>query len=160
VIRQYVAPRVSRPILFSLLLFGPLLRLSIAPLTAPEPQGRERARLAEVYVKDSLARWQKRLKLEDWTVSIVMSRPRDLRPGTTGNIRWDAKSKTARIRVLDAPSYARPFQAMLEDMEFTVVHELIHLQLSSLPRSEASRSDEEHAVNRITDALLKLDRGE
>ena len=49
---------------------------------------------------------------------------------------------------------------MLEDMEFTVVHELIHLQLSSLPRSEASRSDEEHAVNRITDALLKLDRGE
>jgi hypothetical protein len=47
---------------------------------------------------------------------------------------------------------------MLDDMEFTIVHELIHLQLSSLPRSEASRSAEELAVNRIAEALLKLDR--
>jgi hypothetical protein len=45
---------------------------------------------------------------------------------------------------------------MLDDMEFTVVHELVHLQLSSLPRSEASRSAEEHAVNEIAGALLKL----
>jgi hypothetical protein len=45
---------------------------------------------------------------------------------------------------------------MLDDMEFTVVHELVHLQLSSLPRSEASRSAEEHAVNEITQALLNL----
>ena len=43
-------------------------------------------------------------------------------------------------------------------MEFTVVHELIHLQLSSLPRSEASRSAEERAVNHITEALIQLDR--
>jgi hypothetical protein len=43
-------------------------------------------------------------------------------------------------------------------MEFTVVHELIHLELSSLPHSEASRRVEEHAVNRLADALLKLDR--
>jgi hypothetical protein len=47
---------------------------------------------------------------------------------------------------------------MLQDMEFTVVHELIHLELSSLPRSDASRREEEYAVNRITEALLKLDR--
>jgi hypothetical protein len=47
---------------------------------------------------------------------------------------------------------------MLDDMEFTVVHELIHLELSSLPRSEASRRDEEYAVNQIADALLALDR--
>ena len=43
-------------------------------------------------------------------------------------------------------------------MEFTLVHELIHLELSSLPRSEASRRVEEHAVNNLTDALLRLDR--
>ena len=42
-------------------------------------------------------------------------------------------------------------------MEITVVHELVHLELSSLPRPPSSRH-EELAVNRIADALLKLDR--
>ncbi len=36
------------------------------------------------------------------------------------------------------------------------VHELVHLELASLPRSEASRSSEERAVNQITGALLGL----
>jgi hypothetical protein len=45
---------------------------------------------------------------------------------------------------------------MLDDMEFTVVHEMVHLQLASLPRSEASRRVEEHAVNELAAALLKL----
>ena len=43
-------------------------------------------------------------------------------------------------------------------MEFTIVHELVHLELASLPRSEASRSNEEHAVNLSAEALLRLDR--
>jgi hypothetical protein len=41
-------------------------------------------------------------------------------------------------------------------MEVTVVHELVHIQLASLPRSEASRGQEEHAVTELTNALLKL----
>jgi hypothetical protein len=45
---------------------------------------------------------------------------------------------------------------MLDDMEFTIVHEMVHLELASLPRSEASRRVEEHAVNEIATALLKL----
>jgi hypothetical protein len=47
---------------------------------------------------------------------------------------------------------------MLDDMELTIVHELVHLELASLPRSQASRDSEEHAVNGIADALLTLDR--
>jgi hypothetical protein len=43
-------------------------------------------------------------------------------------------------------------------MEMTLVHELVHLELSSLPRSAASRREEEFAVNRIADALVQLDR--
>jgi hypothetical protein len=44
-------------------------------------------------------------------------------------------------------------------MEFTIVHELIHLELASLPRSEASRSEEEYAINHLASALLDLDKG-
>jgi hypothetical protein len=43
-------------------------------------------------------------------------------------------------------------------MEFTMVHELIHLELASLPRTDASRRDEEAAVDRMAGALLRLDR--
>jgi hypothetical protein len=67
------------------------------------------------------------------------------------------------IRILDPADYRLPFQEMLDDMEFTVVHELIHLEmapvLSPFTRSEADRSNEEHAVNHMTDALLHLERG-
>lgn len=38
-----------------------------------------------------------------------------------------------------------------------IVHELIHLELAGLPRSEASRSQEEHVVNRIAESLLRRD---
>jgi len=87
-----------------------------------------------------------------------MTRRNDLKPKTRGHIRWDKDKKSAVIGVLDASDYQLPFQEMLDDMEFTIVHELVHLELASLPRSEASRSSEEHAVNGIAEALLKLDR--
>ncbi len=119
---------------------------------------RDCAQMAQPYVVERLAVWQQRLKLEDWKISVIMSHPSDLKPKTLGNIHWDADKKSAVIRVLDASDYQMGCRDMLDDMEFTVVHELIHLELSSLPRSEASRRDEEYAVNQITDALLHLDR--
>lgn len=118
----------------------------------------ERAEVAVSYVNERLAVWQQRLNLQDWKISIVMAHQSELKPKTLGNIHWESDKKTAVIRVLDASDYKIPFRETLDDMEFTVVHELIHLELSSLPRSDASRREEEHAVNQITDALLKLDR--
>ena len=116
------------------------------------------ASTAESYVRERLVVWQQRLALDNWKISIIMSRRSDLKPKSLGNIRWDADTKSATIRVLAAVEYSKKCGEMLDDMEFTVVHELIHLELSSLPRSEESRLVEEHAVNRLADALLKLDR--
>jgi hypothetical protein len=110
------------------------------------------------FLNGRLAVWQQRLNLQTWKISIVMSHPSELKPRTLGNIHWDTDKKAAVIRVLHPADYRMAYKPMLEDMEFTVVHELIHLELSSLPRSEASRSAEEYAVNQIAEALLKLDR--
>lgn len=101
--------------------------------------------------------------MQDWDISLVMSHPGNLRRGTLGNVRWDVDQKKAVIRVLDASEYQKPFVVALKDMEFTVVHELIHLELSSLTRnfksrSEESFSEEEQAVNRMSDGLLGLDQ--
>jgi hypothetical protein len=111
---------------------------------------------ARNFVKDRLQFWQRRLNLQKWTIRIDLVRSTSLKPKTLGNIHWDADTMKAEIEVQSSYDYDLPLQEMLDDMEFTVVHELVHLQLSSLPRSEASRSAEEHAVNELTRAFLKL----
>jgi hypothetical protein len=133
-----------------------------APETPKEPGINERGPLAEKYLRQRLGSWQQRLNLQDWTISLVASPPSNLRRGTLGNIHWDVDKKTATIRVLDAAYYQMPYSATLKDMEFTVVHELTHLELSSLTRNFKSRSaesfsEEEDAVNRMSGALLELD---
>jgi hypothetical protein len=125
----------------------------------------ERGPQAEAYLRGRLAQWQDRLKLQDWKITLSVVHQKTLRSGTLGNIHWDADKQTATIRVLDPSDYQTSFAAAVKDMEFTIVHELIHLELSSLTRdfknrSEESFSQEEQAVNRMSDALLKLDPSE
>jgi hypothetical protein len=136
----------------------PVARLGAAEQPSSDAEARVCTPQPEKFLAEKIVVWQHRLKLADWKISIVMSHPSDLKPQTLGNIHWDADKKTAVIRVLSASDYDLSCSAALEDMEFTVVHELIHLEISSLPHSEASRREEEHAVNRITEALLNLDR--
>ncbi len=118
----------------------------------------ERAEVAKHYVDERLAAWQHRLKLQEWRISVVMTRRDDLKPKTLGGIKWDKPKKAATICVLDPSDYRLPVPEMLDDIEMTIVHELVHLKLASLPRSEASRSSEEYAVNGLAEALLALDR--
>lgn len=123
---------------------------------------RERTLMAQSYSTEKLCAWQRRLNLSDWKISVMVVRTSDLKPKTLGNIHWDGMKKTAVIRVLDPADYKLPMQAMLDDMEFTVVHELIHLELSPvltpLQRNDANRMEEEHAVNYMAQALLDLER--
>ncbi len=153
--------RLFRPLrlcLSFLILLGMFAGGCLAPETPRQPSLRERGPLADKYIRERLAVWQRRLNLQDWNISVVTTRASELRRRTMGNIRWDADKKTASIRVLDASDYPMPFPVALQDMEFTIVHELIHLELASMPRSEASRREEEFAVNHIAGALLQLDR--
>jgi hypothetical protein len=120
---------------------------------APDPTPKQ-------FTEDRLAVWQQRLKLEEWRISVSLTRRSDLPAQTLGGIRWDKSKKTATIWVLDPSDYQLPYREMLDDMELTIVHELVHLDLASLPRGQASRSSEEHAVNGIAQAMLWLDRKE
>jgi hypothetical protein len=124
----------------------------------------ERTVLAGSFASEKLWVWQKRLNLQDWDISLVVARAGEMKPKTVGHIGWDRAKISAVIQVLDPADYRLPLDAMLRDIEFTVVHELIHLEmvpiLSDLQRTEANRMEEEHAVNHMTEALLKLDRGQ
>ncbi len=126
--------------------------------SAPASVPADVSRIAKQFVYERLAVWQERLKLSGWQITAQSARASQLKAGTLGAIQWDKGKHTATIFVLDPADYRLPMQEMLDDMEVTVVHELIHLELASLPRSQASRSGEEHAVNGIAEALLQLDR--
>ena len=138
----------------SLLFIG--LGLSASAATVDSARDREAA--AEKFVAQKLQIWQDRLDLKDWDIKIQMVRTDQLEPKTLGNINWDFDVKQAKISVLSSYDYKLPYHEMLNDMEFTVVHELVHLHLASLPRSDASRRVEEHAVNELAGALLRLAR--
>jgi len=134
-----------------------------SPVPSNTPTAHERTALVETFATEKLWRWQKRLNLEDWKISVEVARASELKPRTLGNIHWDTDKKTAVIHVLDPADYKLPFADVLQDIEFTVVHELIHLELAPvlapLQRSDANRREEEHAVNHMADALLHLERG-
>jgi hypothetical protein len=132
-----------------------LFLVSSISAVAANPE-REREIAAEHFVAQKVQLWQDRLNLKDWDIRFQLVRTDKLEPKTLGNINWDADVKVAKISVLSTYDYKLPYRAMLDDMEFTVVHEMVHLQLASLPRSEASRRVEEHAVNELAAALLKL----
>ena len=141
----------------------PLLLTSLASqCAAPEPPSEPtpatRSAQAQDYLVKRLALWQKRLALQDWKITLVVCHRNELRPRTLGNIHWDSDAKTAKIRILDASEYRTEYRDTLKDMEFTLVHELIHLELSGLPRTDASHRDEENAADQMAGALLRLDR--
>jgi len=148
--------------LLVLLLLGSAVAACYAQAPAsPDVSLRETRQIAAGFTSERLQVWQKRLNLTDWNISVVMERAANLKPKTLGNIHWDLDRKTAIIRVLDPADYKMQTKEMLQDMEFTIVHELIHLNfapvVSEFQRSEANRREEEHAVNHMADALLKLD---
>jgi hypothetical protein len=149
---------VATGCLFMLSTFVSAFAQTPAPEVSPGATAIEKGQLAQQFMDGRLAVWRQRLKLEDWQISVVMARLSDLPPKTLGGIRWDKTKKTAVIWVLDPADYRLPYREMLEDMELTVVHELVHLDLASLPRGQASRGSEERAVSGIAEAMLGLDR--
>jgi hypothetical protein len=132
-----------------------LMLFAASSVFGQEPSQKQ---IADRFVTDRLAVWQQRLHLEDWHITVAIARKAELKPRTLGGTRWDKHKKSATIWVLDPADYSLPFTDVLNDLELTLVHELVHLELASLPRSEASRSPEEHAVNRLSEALLALDK--
>ncbi len=153
----------ARALLRRTLIAGPLLCLigSMLQGAAEAPTRKAPNRCSEPadrFVAERLRVWQQRLGLEEWNFVVVFSRPGELKPNTVGNIRWEAAEKSAVIRLLAASEYALECRDAFRDLEFTIVHELLHLKVSVLPRCDAVRREEETTVNDIARTLLMLDR--
>jgi hypothetical protein len=139
-----------------LLASPPQHHAATAAVQPPDAAAVAREAQAKTFVLKVLQTWQDRMDLNEWNIQVNLVRANSLEANTLGNIHWDMRTRRATIEVLSSYDYTMPWEEMLKDMEFTVVHELVHLDLASLPRSTASRRNEEHAVNQLANALLKL----
>ncbi len=115
--------------------------------------------VTQTQVDEWTKHWQKRLDLSEWTITTMIVRVGDLRPETVGNLKWNSNEKTALIKVLNPQDYNLPGPEIATDIEYTIVHELIHLELSILPHDGSSKLTEERVVNRISEALFQLEKG-
>jgi hypothetical protein len=106
----------------------------------------------ELRLVDQMKSWQKRLGLDDWNVSLQVVRQSELDPNAWGSAHWDARAKTATIQVLDPRDYNLKGADLRLDMECTIVHELVHIQVSPLEAPDAQVRED--VVNKIMVALL------
>lgn len=106
----------------------------------------------EVRLVDQLKSWQKRLGLDDWTMTLQVVRQSEIDPNAWGSSHWDARAKTATIQVLDPRDYNLKGADLRLDMECTIVHELVHIQVSPLDAPDAQVRED--VVNKIMVALL------
>ena len=106
----------------------------------------------QIHLEKQLRSWQKRLGLENWSLSVQVVRKSALDRNTWGNAEWDADSKTGVINVLDPQDYNLKGTELRRDMECTIVHELVHIQVS--PLDSGNPEAHEEIVNRIMNALL------
>ena len=142
-----------------LLALGICVSIGAAPPAKPPMKAATPPEISDSQLDKWTKSWQKRLSLEDWDITAEIVRSNALKPDTLGNLRWDSGTKTATIRVLNPADYDLPAAEIPTDIEYTVVHELIHLQLAALPHDSSSKNIEERVVNRISEALFSLDKG-
>src|SRR6266545_1652540 len=106
----------------------------------------------ELRLTTQMRLWQKRLGLDDWRLGVQVVRQKKLDRNTWGTAEWDPDRKTGLISVLDPRDYNLKGGELKLDMECTIVHELVHIQVSSLDApDETVRED---VVNRIMAALM------
>jgi hypothetical protein len=106
----------------------------------------------ESRLEHQLRTWQKRLGLEDWTFTLRVVRQSEIDSNSWGASEWDPAAKTGVISVLDPRDYNLKGGELKLDMECTIVHELVHVQVS--PLEAPNDHVREEVVNRIMTALL------
>ncbi len=104
--------------------------------------------------------WQRRLRLQDWTVKVQIARKRDLDlTDSEGQIQWVLSRREALIKLMDPIDYS-PTAMTPQDLEVSLVHELLHLYFAPFDAEDGTlqQTCPEQAIDALSNALVKLAR--
>lgn len=109
--------------------------------------------------------WQRKLRLQDWRITIRFADPEELKNWTAideacGACRHHEETKQAEILVLDQKYCAEENDERAQDVEDTVIHELLHCHFAVFRNGErAIQLHIEQIIEVMTEALLVEKRG-
>ena len=112
--------------------------------------------LTDEQLQEKLKEWQERLRLQDWIVRARICRRHELPSNSQGRVYVTLSKKMANILILDPVDY-EPDNMLPQDMENSLVHELLHLHLWPITGDDEEgiyRIAEEQAIESITSGLL------
>ncbi len=105
-------------------------------------------------------KWQKRLRLQDWTIAVRVVRKRDLDlTDAEGQVQWVLSRREAFIKLMDPIDYS-PTAMTPQDLEVSLVHELLHLYFAPFDAEKGTLEEtcQEQAIDALSNALVKLAR--
>lgn len=104
--------------------------------------------------------WQGRLRLEFWSVALRIARAREFElTDSQGECRWTITTALATIKILNPIDF--PDSPFKQDMEKTLVHELLHLHFCAFDNTLAGSMEEklmERSIDHLARALVMLKR--
>ena len=119
--------------------------------------------LTQEELRERLAYWQERLRLQDWIIEVNIRRGRDMRVDCSASVNWGLGEKKASISILDQTDLPEDVMGVRE-MEHDLVHELLHLHLAPIhdhfgdQHGDFYMTFEEQAIESIADGLIVLER--
>lgn len=112
-------------------------------------------------LKRLLARWQRRLRLQDWDLDIQFARPGELdTEDASAEVHWQLKKRMATIKICAPECFPRN-RSRGQDIEYSIVHELLHLTMIGFANhKEGSVEDtlQEQCIDQIARALVEAYR--
>ncbi len=106
--------------------------------------------------------WQKVLGIEQWTIGVTRDKLLFKEQQRLGEIMWTAERENALITL----ATDRQFKADHEDLEATVLHELLHIRIhghlsmeeftEAYGENEAEMNRLENTINALTQGFMKL----
>lgn len=100
-------------------------------------------------LNDYLEKWQKRLRLQDWEISIRWAFDKEI--SEAAEIGYSLNTKEAEIKITKTDDK--------EFIEFNVIHELVHLHFAPNSKHNDTHFLEEQAINAISKALQNNQQG-
>lgn len=114
----------------------------------------------EEELKERLKYWKKKLRLQDWMIWIELAKSQDMmNPNCEAQINHLQQNKQAKILIVH-PDH-RPHESWYpQDMEWSLVHELLHLHLNPIENENNPNNYDfvEQAIESITHGLIALER--
>lgn len=111
-------------------------------------------------LNQACAEWQKVLGVQDWDVKCCIKRSRDMNmQEAQAECQWTIQNKQATINICDPVDY--PPHEWEQDMEDSLVHELMHLHCAPFDDFERFSAEDtalEQMIVKTSGALIRLKR--